>query len=118
MPLAGFRLSPGGNVPLTTCQVGVERNPLLVSCAVYDVAILPAGRLAGLMAAGLAMVIEKATGSEDCRLVAARTWKLETPAVVGVPWIAPLALFNESPAGSAPLTICQEGVDWKPLAVS
>lgn len=34
---------------------------------------MPAGRFEGLMTAGLAMVMEKETGWDDCRLVSART---------------------------------------------
>src|SRR5207244_323684 len=108
-PVAAFRVSPTGSVPVATVQLLYGgRPPAAVNCAEYAVPTVAFGSVVVVILTRAAMVIVN-----DCAVAVAPalsftvTPNVKVPAAPGVPAMAPLVAFKASPPGSAPETTCQ-----------
>src|SRR5579885_3386467 len=105
VPLAAFRLSPGGSAPLLIDQLYGGLPCCADSPAEYGLPAVPSGRLAVVMvSAGLIVALSTAvTLCGGVVLSVTLTVKPKLPALAGLPVMAPLAAFRLSPGGNAPL---------------
>jgi hypothetical protein len=98
------RLKPVGNASLSTLHV-MGAVPVAVSVCLYAVPTVPSGNVAVVIvgATAVAIVMDNCLVSLPAALVAF-TVKVDVPAVVGVPVIAPVAARLRS-AGKVPLSM-------------
>ena len=102
-PVAEFSVTPAGSVPVVTAHVSVPSPPVAASVVVYAAPCTPCD-------SGDAVVIVSAAFTarlivDDAKLLpvsVARKVMLFVPDAVGDPVMAPVEVFSESPACSAP----------------
>ena len=106
-PVAVFSDRPAGNVPLVSDHVYGVVPPDAVSVAEYAVPTLPFGNDVVVIVSVAGVVVSVSAAVALCAgLLESVTLKVSaTPdtAAVGVPVIAPVAVFNDNPAGRVPL---------------
>jgi len=120
-PLVPFTLSPPGNAPTVTLQLTGAVPPLEASVELYARFTSPAGSVAVVtVSTGALMVMLNAFVLVSGGLPESVTFtvKLEVPAVVGVPVIAPVLALRLNPAGKAPLVILHVNGETPPLSCS
>ena len=103
VPVAVLRVKPPGKAPTVMLHV-IGAVPVAVSVSVYAVPTVPWSSVcAGIVGAttGAAIVMDSCLVTLP-KLFWARTVKLNVPAAVGVPVIAPVVAFSVKPPGSAP----------------
>ena len=102
-PVVAFNVSPAGSAPAVTAYVGagVPLPTRVVEAALPTVnaGIVP---LIVVGATGVAATVPVKVRLVEPALLVAVTVKLYGPAVVGVPEMTPVVVFNVSPAGSEP----------------
>src|SRR3972149_4405203 len=117
-PVALLRLSAAGSAPTVTAHVMGDLPPLLARVWLYarftvpsdsDAVVTAGYALTVMLSAFVAMAL---LSSVTC------TVKLDTPAVVGMPLISPVALLSVSPAGSVPTVSAHTYGVFPPAAVS
>ena len=101
-PVAAFSESPAGKLPAETVNVYEPLPPVALTVGEYAVPSAPLGRVAGFTVIAALIVTLYARAPVAPRPSVAVMVKLEVAAVVGVPEIAPVAAFSESPAGKLP----------------
>ena len=101
-PVAAFRDKPVGNEPADTLYVGAPVPPDAETLWLYATPCVVAGSEAGEIDITALIVTLYARDPVDPRLSFAVIVKLNVPAADGVPVIAPVDAFNDSPVGNAP----------------
>ena len=104
-PVLPFRLSPGGRAPTAILQVYGNVPPVAVRVAEYGSPRIPTGSEVVVIETVIIVIVNCALAVSIAASVTC-TVKDETPAVVGVPVIAPAEL-RLNPAGSDPLITAQ-----------
>jgi hypothetical protein len=105
-PVEVFSDSPAGNVPLVSDQLYGVAPPVAFRLALYAVPTWPFGNDVVVMASGAAIVSESDTDLLWTGLLESLTLKVSEVALtaaVGVPLMAPVAAFRDSPVGNVPL---------------
>ena len=101
-PLEPFSDSPVGNEPADTLNVIAPVPPVVVIVWLYGRPAVVVGNDAGLIAIVGLTTIEYACAAVAPTLSVAVIVKLNVPAALDVPVIAPLDEFSASPVGNAP----------------
>ena len=101
-PLELFSDKPVGKLPADTLNVIAPVPPVVVTVWLYARPAVVVGNDAGLTAIVELTAIEYACAAVAPTLSVAVIVKLNVPAALDVPVIAPLDAFNESPVGNAP----------------
>ena len=102
-PVAAFSDRPAGRLPRDTEYVIAPVPPDAVTDWLYATPCVVAGSVAGAMLSAAAMVIVYERAPVEPSESVAPTEKVNAPAALGVPAIAPVAVFNVSPVGNVPL---------------
>src|ERR1041384_7945751 len=107
-PVEEARLSPPGNAPVVMVHVSGGLPPIAVNRALkvtpfVALGISPVVTVTGGAATVIVKVFCAVLDAESVTCSVA----LKVPAAVGVPAIAPVLEFKETPGGSAPEAICQ-----------
>ena len=105
-PVDAFSASPPGSAPDTTDQLYGPLPPVAASGWLYAVPDVPLARVVVVTLIPETTVIESAWVSVCPALVTCAV-KLDVPAPLGVPVIAPVPALSDRPAGSAPAEIAQ-----------
>jgi hypothetical protein len=108
-PVVAFSVRPGGSAPELTVNVYGARPPVTVIAELYGVPTVPVMVAAhcAVMVGGaivipqLLVIVPAAVPLESVTCAV----KLNGPAVVGVPVIAPVVAFSVRPGGRDPVTI-------------
>ena len=103
---AALRLKPGGGMPVAIAHVYGAVPPAACSVWLYGVPITPLGRLVVVTVSAEPTTMLSPPVAVSALASLTLTVKLEVPAVVGVPVIAPAAL-RLKPAGKLPVAIDQ-----------
>ena len=101
-PLDAFSDSPVGRLPAVTANVEAPVPPVALTFWLYTVPTVPAGNDAGLTVIDALTVTEYACEAVAPTVSVAVIVKLNVPAAVVVPVIAPVDAFNDNPVGSEP----------------
>lgn len=104
-PVLPFRLSPGGRAPTVILQAYGNVPPVAVRVAEYGSLLIPTGSEVVVIETVVIVIVNDALAVSIAASVTC-TVKDESPAVVGVPVIAPAEL-RLNPAGSDPLITAQ-----------
>src|SRR5579863_2504101 len=94
-PVLAFRVSPAGNVPLTSVQVYGPTPPAADKVAEYGTPAVPLGSEV-VETRSVAGVMVRATVAENVRDT------VPVAVMIGVPLMVPLEVLSNSPCGSAP----------------
>src|SRR3990172_7910786 len=117
-PVVPLSANPAGSAPTVTAHVMGDFPPLLASVWLYARFTVPSASDAVVIAGYALTVIDSALVAVALLSSVTCTVKLDTPAVVGMPLISPVALFSVSPAGRVPTVTAHTYGVFPPAAVS
>ena len=107
-PVVGFSSKPGGSVPAVIEKVYGGVPPVATSAELYGTptCAVPAGQ-ASMTVGGFTVILQLISLILDLRPEESMisTVKLNVPAVVGVPVMAPVVAFSVKPGGRLPARI-------------
>jgi hypothetical protein len=102
IPVAGVRLSPVGKEPSVTDHAKGAVSPAVVRDFEYAASTVPTGNVADVMDSVPATLIAKACAAVAPELSLTLRVKFDTPTVVGVPEMVPLAALRLRPGVNVP----------------
>ena len=106
-PVDAFNVNPAGSVPLVTAQV-IVALPDAANVCEYALPVWPDGNGETVVITGAEFTLRLICLDAVPKALVARTVRLLTAIAVGVPVMAPVALFNANPWGKAPRASAQE----------
>ena len=101
-PLVELSASPPGNAPAVIEKVTVPVPPVALIVCAYVIPTVPLGSVAGFTTSAAAITRVYARDPVAPSVSVPVIVKLNVPAVLAVPEIAPLAAFSDHPVGSEP----------------